>query len=443
MVFADECEKIDYSHIAFQKSLRNYRAFGLINSKGNGTNRFIFQERELDGDRWIFLSPAKKISDTEDSSLNGYTLTLDGRCTPILYDAMTGEHRPLPHKYINNKTYVELSLSPYSTALIRIAKGESDMSQNEADTYNCKKVVSLGNSLEYKRAEDNICLLDMAEYSFDGEEWSDLTEILAIDTICRERYDLPTVTGKSAAQPWCIVDDKSHDIWLRYTVNSEVETDCKLAFERVEEILLNDMPVTLDRIGFYVDEDITAIKLPRLKVGNNVIIARMKITKTYGLEPMYLLGDFDVALSGVESTIKACGSRLSFGSVIAQGLPFYAGSFTYRTELDVIDGALEVSLNHYRCEFVKIYLDGEHKGNIILPPYCVKIDNVSGGKHVLEIECVGNRHNTFGSLHWGIYDAYYGPSHWHKSGDAFSREYKLRDFGVMKSPIVVNTYNEA
>ena len=85
---------------------------------------------------------------------------------------------------------------------------------------------------------------------------------------------------------------------------------------------------------------------------------------------------------------------------------------------------------------LSVECDGVHQGNIILPPYAVEIKNVSRGKHTLELVAVGNRHNTFGSLHWGIKDDYYGPAHWHKYGDAYSREYRLRDFEIMKCPEV-------
>ena len=118
-------------------------------------------------------------------------------------------------------------------------------------------------------------------------------------------------------------------------------------------------------------------------------------------------------------------------------MPFYSGSLSYVSDMELEEsGDLCVSANYYRCEFLKVFLDGEHKGNIILPPYQVVIPDVNRGKHTLELVAMGNRHNTFGSLHWGIKDGYYGPAHWHKTGDAYSREYRLRDFGIMKCPVI-------
>ena len=73
-------------------------------------------------------------------------------------------------------------------------------------------------------------------------------------------------------------------------------------------------------------------------------------------------------------------------------------------------------------------------GEIILPPYRVRIDGVSAGKHKIELCLFGNRHNTFGSLHCGVSDIYYGPTHWQKPDGEFIYEYQLEDMGIMKTP---------
>ena len=118
-------------------------------------------------------------------------------------------------------------------------------------------------------------------------------------------------------------------------------------------------------------------------------------------------------------------------------MPFYGGSISYIWDFELEDeGELKVAANYFSTQLLHAMLDGKPVGSIILPPYSLTIPNVDKGKHTLELVAVGNRHNTFGSLHWGIDDPYYGPAHWHKYGDAYSREYRLRDFGIMKCPVV-------
>ncbi len=436
---SDLCDKVDYSYLSISDALNKYRSFELIHSSGKAVDDMIYQERLLDGDRWLFFCKAKKVADSEDSGADNYILKLNGVFTPTLYDTFSGNTVALPCKYVASKTYVDLRLYKYDTVLIRLENKESEYVTTQANKLATTEI-HIANNVEYIREEDNVCLLDMAEYSLDGENWSCATEVLAIDTACRNRFSLPYIMGKSAPQPWCVNDDVSYDVYLRFKFNSEIEDETHLAFERVEEIFLNGKKVPLVYDGWYVDEDIKKVILPSLSIGENVITVKIKISKTFGLEPMYLLGDFDVDLKGTDKTLLKHSDTISFGSITEQGLPFYGGSLTYKMQIDVKEGDLEISTNYFRCEFVKIYLDGKLCGNIILPPYKICIPNVKSGKHILEIKCIGNRHNTFGSLHWGIYDAYYGPAHWYKSGDAFSREYRLCDFGIMKCPRLLNSH---
>ena len=76
-------------------------------------------------------------------------------------------------------------------------------------------------------------------------------------------------------------------------------------------------------------------------------------------------------------------------------------------------------------------------GNIVLPPYDCVIENVAKGKHILELTVYGNRHNSFGALHIvNEAERWFGPGVWHTSGDNWSYEYKLKRFGILKSPII-------
>ncbi|MBE6576709.1 MAG: hypothetical protein E7653_01055 [Ruminococcaceae bacterium] len=434
---AETCEVVEFSQLALEKALKEYRTFELIHKDGKTVDDLIYQERVLDNERWLFFSRAKKIADSEDISSDNYILKLDGVYTPVLYDTMSGHTCPLACKYVDNKTYADLTLYKYDTALIRLEKVRTE-STEFAHTDCIATDICIGNTVEYTREEANVCLLDMAEFSLDGVNWSDERYVLSIDTDCRKQFSLPFIMGKSAPQPWCVDDNVSYDVYLRFKVNSETELSTCIAFERAKEISVNGVNVPIVCDGWYVDEDIKKMSLPKFAKGENIIKVKVSISKTYGLEPMYLLGEFDVELQGTQKTLREPTNILSFGSVVTQGLPFYAGTLSYKTQIDVEEGRVEISVNYYRCEFVKVYLDGEFCENIILPPYKVVIPNVKKGKHILEIKCIGNRHNTFGSLHWGIYDPYYGPSHWYKSGDAFSREYRLANFGIMKCPRVIN-----
>ena len=153
---------------------------------------------------------------------------------------------------------------------------------------------------------------------------------------------------------------------------------------------------------------------------------------------MYLLGDFSVRLDGGRKILSSPAPVKSLGSIKNSGMPFYGGNLDYLFEFECKGGDLELTLPSYSGELVAVYLDGERRGRIILPPYSLNLRNVSAGRHELKLRLFGNRHNTFGSLHWAKYDPYCGPMHWRKSGEDFTYGYRLCNMGLTDMPRLKN-----
>lgn len=429
---AKGCEKIEFTNEAIIKALECARKYELFRPSGITTDNYISQEREIGGDTWIFFTPATTISDKEDLQKTKLTFKAKGEYSVMLYDAMTGERRAPSQKVENGKTIAEIEVYSYDSILLCLSqkRGEEYVAPDSEKAVRLAPVFSS----EFVREESNVLLLDMGEYSFDGENYFGTEEILRIDTAARAKYSLPTIMGKFAYQPWSIKDDAESPVWVRFRFNSEIEAECEMSYERAEEITLNGIPADMASVGYYVDKDFARIKLPALKKGENILTVKLTVSKIFGVEPMYLLGDFDVELSGLDKTVRAPRRKIGFDTVVSQGMPFYSGNIIYRREIETPDCDITVSVGKYRGDLVGVRLDGEYKGNIILPPYRLKIKGVSRGKHTLELVLYGNRHNTFGSLHCGMGDSYCGPTHWQKNGDEFIYEYQLRDMGIMKTP---------
>lgn len=198
-------------------------------------------------------------------------------------------------------------------------------------------------------------------------------------------------------------------------------------------VSLNGEKADLSPIGYYVDKDIKRIALPTVKKGRNILEAQVTLTKTVGAEPMYLLGDFGVVLDGIKKTVTT-PENMGFENVAAADMPFYGGNLAYELAFTCDGGDVLINVAKYRGTLLCVALDGEDRGDIILPPYTLCIKNVKAGEHKLVITCFGNRHNTFGSLHFAEYDPYCGPMHWHKIGDAFSYDYRLCEVGITEKP---------
>jgi hypothetical protein len=438
---AKTCEKVEFTREALLKSLECARKYELFRPSGRSSDSYISQEREIDGDTWVFFAPAKDISDKENIKCERHTFKVKGNYTITLYDAMTGERRVLPTTKKNGVTAAEVDLYSYDSLLLCLSEKEAEA--DELPSVKQGEKMAAMHSSEFFREEPNVCLLDMGEYSFDGENYFGTEEILRIDTAARAHYSLPTIMGKFAYQPWSVKDDVDRLVWVRFRFESDIEAECEFAYERAAEVYLNGKSVDMTPCGYYVDKDFAKIKLPALVKGENLIDVKLTIGKIHGVEPMYLLGDFDIDLVGIEKSIRAPRRKLGFDSIKAQGMPFYSGNLVYKREIDTPACDLTVSVGKYRGDLVGVRLDGKTVGNIILPPYRLTIKDVSAGKHTLELVLYGNRNNTFGSLHCGVEDNYTGPTHWQKNGDEFIYEYQLCDMGIMKTPEIFIEENKS
>ena len=99
--------------------------------------------------------------------------------------------------------------------------------------------------------------MDRAEYSYDGKSYYPCEEVLRIDTECRKRWNLSSLTGKLSPQPWSVTDECARKLHLRFKFDSEIITSCRLAFERAEKLIFNGEEVSLNTDGWFVDEDIS------------------------------------------------------------------------------------------------------------------------------------------------------------------------------------------
>ena len=429
---AKDCVRVEFTKEAILGALLPFASFRLYGADGMPSEDYISHVRTINGEKWILLVPGAHISDKENTAGRSLILKVPGCLTAEIYDAMTGNSSIPPQSYKNGYTETKLHLYSYDSVIVRLSEGRA-VSAAPTDKPSFE-MLPTQYTWDIRREEPNVCLLDMGEYSFDGVNYMGVDEILRIDTAAREKYGLPTVMGKFAYQPWAITEDREEDLWLRFSFDSLIDTPCELAFERILSASLNGEPVSLEPVGYYVDKDFTRVALPPLRKGRNTLTVHMTVTKKYGAEPMYLLGDFDVQLSGIEKTILPPSRKAGFSSAETVGMPFYGGNIVYSRTIDTPDCTLAISVRKYRGALVGVRLDGKDVGELILPPYELKLEGIKAGSHTLELCLYGNRHNTFGSLHCAVEDIYYGPTHWQKADRDFSHEYCLRPMGIMIAP---------
>lgn len=431
--------------IPFQKyelceALKEQRTLEIINSLGVRQQDYVYQLRDDGKYKWLFIANAKHYSQPHVKDPKELTIKMTGEFEPLLYDTLSGEIKEIEYKCENGYTNIGVKTYLHDSYLIRLEKSKKKSKVFPGKTEEILSTVDFKTKVEYKRAEPNVLLLDMAEYTWDERtEYEPTEEILRIDTKVREKAGIPP---KPWSQPWTLPEEKpEHTVTLRFTVNSETEVKAPLlAVERAENCLIfyDGEKVENKAVGYFTDESIKTVKLPDIKPGKHFIEVKMPIASRTYVEWCYLLGEFNVRLEGTEKTLVPMTEKIAFGTITNQGLPFYGGNIVYKLDIEAKEDCnVKIHANHYKGALLSVRVDGREAGKIVFAPYDLRVENITKGKHVIEITLFGNRYNSFGSVHlfdldrnWISNDA------WRSTDDKWGYEYRLRDTGIISSPII-------
>ncbi|MBR3942930.1 MAG: hypothetical protein IKJ55_06200 [Clostridia bacterium] len=433
------CEKTVFEKNKILNQLKSEQTCRLVNGEKQKVEKYVHCLRNDNGKKWLFLAPSvyeynKKAQDIQVQE--ELCVELEGAYAVKLYDTLAGDVKSVPFETKNGKTYIYIKAAPFDSFLFELTKGEGKYVQ-EGTIKTVLKTIDFKQKVSYTRSEDNVYVLDMAEYKLDGGEWQPFEELSRIDTACRKILSYPAANGKDA-QPWVLGKDNiEHYVTLKFTIPSKIAVDVDFAAEEAEEVLLNGRAVTLCEKGYYTDESIVRYALGTLQAGINELIVKVPIGKRTSVENCFLLGEFDVSVSGCIAEILPASDTIAFGNIVSQGMPFYGGHIRYETEIQTdCDANLAIRVNVFRGAAVKVYLDGAFKGYIVCPPYILNLENVKKGKHTVTFELLGSRVNTFGPLHHVADTFICGPQTWYGEKEKWSYQYILKETGILASPVI-------
>ena len=415
--------------------LSSERIVNIIDANGSRTGNLIYNLREDNEDKYLFIANAVKSDKTINA--NPVTIILEGEYFPQIMDTMSGEIKDAEFTVADGKTEITYTLYKNDSLLLKLGKyaGEVGAAPQEDDNRTLSETLSFSSAVEIEREEPNVLVLDMAEYSLRGTNYKPCEEILRIDKMLRESlFNMKPVGGSF----WKLRGELVQNyVYLRFTFQSEFEAECELAYEEAEEVYLNGVEVPVTDSGYYVDTGIRKMPLPKLKCGENTIVIKAPIARSVRVENYYLIGDFDVEVEGHSCKILPPTNQLSFGSIVNQGMPFYGGNIVYKLKINTPECDIKLKVSEYRGALLHIYVDGEDKGPLAFDPYIKEIENLSAGEHLIEIRFFGNRSNTFAALHnCDKSYRYYSPYAWYTEGEQWSYDYCFEDTGIMKSPII-------
>lgn len=270
----------------------------------------------------------------------------------------------------------------------------------------------LQETFEYSMQEPNVAVLDFARWRLQDGPWQEADFILTVDDLVRTASGA-RCRGGEMVQPWVAHKTEKRtvplELELEFYCDQIPSTVIQLAMEEIPgaEIRLNDIKVQSPVNGFWVDEslELRALPLSAFRKGRNVIqISCDYDLNGFGLETVFLLGDFGVECRGVVSTLVARSSVLSVGDCTLQGLPNYSGNLLYHTKISGPMNGEDIFLRigSFGGTAVKVYVNGQTAGVIAFPPYELNLSPMlEQGPNRLEIEVLNTRRNSHGPFYTG------------------------------------------
>ena len=437
----DKAEHSQFTKSALLGSLEKYRDVGITDGSGVPVDEYIYRKRKDGKSEWLFVARGRKerMSNRDQWHNDAKTLliTVKGEKTPIIYDTLSGEIQPADFYYSNGNTVIRKKFYRFDSLLLKLEEGRSECSAVSDKVRFADKTESVRELVMYKNGEKNVMVLDMPEWSEDGEKYMPREEMLRVDLALRRKYGYPMADGRDV-QPWVIGETKPEKkIYLRFRFKSASAAAVKLAVEGVEKVVFNGEEVPVKYDGYFTDKRIYTMPLGKLRKGDNELIALVPFGKRTSLENMFLLGEFGVSVTGEQAEITAKPARIAFGDLTRQGFPFYGADMTYKIPLDCeSDCDVKITASLFDAAVVTAKLDGESAGVIAWCPYSLVIKDVKKGKHELALTAHITRVNSFGALHACLDIAWAGPPYWYTSGDEWAYEYQLHSTGIIKSPVI-------
>jgi len=333
-------------------------------------------------------------------------VTLKGGRDLTLWDAEAGKRYPYYATVDDDGVVFDVRLERAGSALFTYIASKPGKEPARAGAVQAGRsggrfeTVRLDRPMAYRLDSPNVLLLDRATISVTGADVKMTGFVPQIGRKVRAMWGYPDGCYHGR-QPWAWpkMPPSGRQVVLAYAfeVKDLPRGAVLLGVERPErkEIRLNGRPVNNKPQGFYLDEDIRTIRLPKLKRGVNVIEVREDLDIEFEAEPLYLLGEFGVA----DQKVVRLPQRLRPGDWTRQGLEFYAGSVTYLVAVTVPEsGRYEVEVAFEGAAVVGLGVQGGRIRYRAFSPWRFEVD-LQAGQNVLEVQLINTLRNLMGPHH--------------------------------------------
>ena len=204
-------------------------------------------------------------------------------------------------------------------------------------------------------------------------------------------------------------------------------------------ITLNGEPIPLEPAGSLFDPSIQRFPTNAIKAGRNILEIEATYTSEKDFPSPWLMGAFNVPLTdNPDFTLRALRDPIPVGPWHTVGLPFYAGTVTYSSEVELAhepDRRFLLELPGLAGS-AAIRVNGETVDHLLWPPYvCDVTKHVKAGDNTIEIEVANTLRNLFGP--------HYDPNEGNNTGPSDPTYYgqagqpkRFLDYGLLASPTI-------
>lgn len=436
-VLATRCSRIPLARTALLEALAPFREIQLLDGRGAQVGGVLYQLREEDGGRYLFLCNTDR-----HHGHGGLELRIRGEWTPILFDTLKGTSTPMPSSAANGWTRIACGLEAHGSLLLALEPGRETAGDIIPPPGGYQETGRLQDPVPVTLSEPNVLVLDYATVQVRDGAWSSELPILDLDGVVGKALDLPE-RGGNMAQPWCdrqpLAPLASVRVRVRFSSRVSVEKP-QLALEGLADtaVFLDGCSQDTAPTGYFTDEAIQTIALDAFGPGEHELELIIAYHRKTCIECLYLLGDFGVEVHGRHAVITDPVRTLAFGDWVHQGLPFYAGNVTYHCTLKAGGNPVAIDTPHFKGALVKASLDGGEGVPLAFAPFRAEF-GVLSGEHRLDLTVFGNRANAFGQLHHALAGGktdrfWWGPGSWRSKGSSWMDEYQLWPMGLLSAP---------
>lgn len=363
-----------------------------------------------------------------------------------IVDITTGELKPFSGYY---------EFQPFDS-LVVIDDGTS---RKDADNHKELKELPIAGEWKIVNKSPNVLSLDYCKYSFDGEVIEENGYVLNI----QERATMLKCPVKIKQEFEALADYVPEELYL------VIETP------ELFNILINGTEVDKTDCGYFIDKSFRKIRVDKyFGLGKNIIeiecdfkqsdvvyeniekamifeSERNKLTYDIEIEPIYLVGDFEVSTDGEFEALDKKSVRYSGAFKICKpkktlipqnleknGFPFFAGSITLEKTITVDDINQKIVFDKKGTNVIMVSVNDREAGTLLWNPTELDLsDYLTIGENTIKVTLINNLRNMLGPHHleqgescYVSVSAFYKENRLWASLPEWNDDYCLVEFGI-------------